>query len=202
MYLCLVGVVKRGMRKTAVIVVLCSSPVPLAILALTVEHRPFSWMFNLVALPLSLTIGDSVILSRLAWVAAGEWHCNPPEESVLRSRWLTIAFLVLGFCVGSGFHWVDSQGYHKLGLAILLASILKKLHDFGTFSILFGGLSRVAWPLVLQWRTRRRAVFMMLICVVIWAGLLAFDANRGLDPRNFHDVCTYDSVVSCQPISK
>jgi len=194
MYGGLIVAVQRGNFWMPPLVVLLASPILLASLALTLEGRGFS-IFDLGRQSWAFAIGDSLALTTAFALAALAWRKMPADHWSRSPSWI-VASLAIGLLAGAGFHALDTKGYRVVGAGQALLSPTKLAHDFVTYPVLFGGLVCVGVPLLAVWGWWSWYVMSILICVLVWATLVAADVTRGnlwtapgvyrLDPKWLH----------------
>lgn len=203
----LTNAVRNGRPFRAASSVWLASPVPLSIIVVFGEHRPFTSLLDLSKMPLSLIIGDSIVLPTAAAIAAWSVKMSANlENSTLQALkkgdvadssltwWIC---LLLGHVAGVTFHVWDAGNYAAAHLDSLVWSISKMWHDLVAYPSLFGGLL-FAFVVIVVKTTQHRGRFAgaFLICILAWLCLGIYDGSRGLDARNFHSPCNLQCGVA------
>ena len=198
LYATLVGVTLQGDSGSAIVLAWLASPILFYLMALLTERGPvalggrgttagqvFVSVFSLRTQAWSFIFGDILLLPAAFAVAANKWsQTNAIDRELPAWGWLLC--LVIGAAAGLGFHFkMDKPAFIKAGYGLSLNSPTKLLHDFVTYSVLFGGLLYVFVPLVVtvrswdswQWHWDSH-VFTILVLVGIWLVLGAvLDGN-------------------------
>lgn len=182
MYWLLVMNVQRGESLIAPLVVLFVSPILLTFLAVAVEGRTLSELFDPSKQSWAFMFGDSLALTAAAAIAALAWPRIPQRSWFAGWWWVDISALV-GLAAGIRFHLADSTGYRAVGAGLLLDSPTKIAHDLVTYPVLFGALLCVGLPLL---RYRSWHTWAFLLCILVWVGLGVADGQRGLNPFDLH----------------
>lgn len=196
----LVNAVKDGEPFRAASSVWWASPIPLSVLVVFGEHRAFTSLFELDKMPVSLIIGDTIVLPAAAAIAAWSvrmsWSFVDPTPSVIKKPDVTSSpitwwiCLLIGLAAGTSFHMWDAGNYAADHLDALVGSISKMWHDLVTYTALFGGLLYAFLTIIVKAkRYRWRFVTGFVSCILLWLCLGIYDGNRGLDARNFHSPC-------------
>ncbi|HSW92681.1 MAG TPA: hypothetical protein VLH14_02220, partial [Patescibacteria group bacterium] len=196
----LINAVMDGKPLRAASSVWLASPVPLSILVVFGEHRAFASLFELDKMPVSLIIGDSIVLPAAAAIAAwsvkksqGLADSEPSKAKKFDGTDSPITWwvcLLLGLAAGISFHVWDAGNYAADHLDVLVGSISKMWHDLVTYVALFGGLLYAFLTIISKTRRYRwRFVMGFVLCILMWAGLGAYDGSRHLNARNFHSSC-------------
>lgn len=196
----LINAVKNGKPFRAASSVWLASPIPLSIIVVFGEGRPFASLFDASKMPVSLIIGDTIVLPAAAAIAA--WSVKKSQDlvdselsavkkfDVADSPITWWACLLLGLAAGISFHVWDAGNYAADHLDVLVGSISKMWHDLVTYAALFGGLSYALLTIISKARHYRwRFVTGFVICILVWVGLGAYDGSRHLNARNFHSSC-------------
>jgi hypothetical protein len=207
----LINAVKNGEPLRAASSVWLASPVPLSIIVVFGEHRRFASLFNVDTMPLSLIIGDTVVLPAAAAIAAWSvkmsWNFVDPTPSGVKKSNVTDssstwwACILIGLAAGVAFHVWDAGNYAAMHLESLVQSASKMWHDLVTYVALFGGLLYAFLTIVSKAKLYRwRFVTGFVACILLWLCLGLYDGSRGLDARNFHTPCNLqcgaDNMVS------
>lgn len=186
LYRRLVAGIWSGQAWRAVVLVWLTSPVMLSGLAVFGEDRPFSDFLELGDMPWSLIIGDVVVLPSMAFVAArsaSDWR----DQSFAIKSSVRRLCLAAGLAAGLAFHLYDGAGYRVMKLGNLVASLTKVYHDLVIYPVLFGALLFAGIMVVRFAQPNTRRVFLLLLAA--WVMLVVLDANRGLNPNDFHTPC-------------
>ena len=134
-------------------------------------------------------IGDTIVIPMAVVFALIGW--NVQDLSAWGESYLWgIAAIAAGILAGTIFHLLDGIGYRSQGAGAALSSPTKLVHDFVAYPVLFGGLVYGGVPLLFHWNIWSA---LCLACVVVWLGLAACDAIRGLDPKKLHP--NWDKVM-------
>ena len=207
LYSRLINAVRNGKPFRAASSVWLASPIPLSIIVVFGEHRPFASLLDLSKMPLSLIIGDSIVLPAAAAIAAWSVKMSAGLENlaphtlkrndVADSPLTWWVCLLLGLAAGIRFHVWDAGNYATAHLDSLVWSISKMWHDLVTYPSLFGGLL-FAFVIIIVKATQYRGRFAgaFLICILGWLCLGIYDGSRGLDARNFHSPCNLQCGVA------
>lgn len=192
MYRRLVWDVLYGRPVWAFLDVLLAAPVPLLFLAKFGEHRDITDFFDLGKMPWSLA-GDIVLVAPAFAVAAMAWRNRPIDDAArfFDSCWWTRLCGFVGLSFGVIFHLLDSNGYRDMGAGELAMAFTKVIHDLAIMPVLIAALLRVGLPLLmsLPWLRLSRLRWYFVALVVAQLVLMTIDANRGLDPHDFHLPC-------------
>lgn len=188
----LVWDVLRGNAFAAFFDVLLISAGSLLFLAKYGENRDITDFFDLSVMPWSL-VGDIFVVAPAFAAAAMAWRSRPllDEQRFFDRQWWSPLCGVIGLASGVTFHTLDSNAYRAMGASELITSFTKVVHDTAIIAVLVAALLRVGVPLLmgLSWLKLVRWRWLFLALVVAQITLMAIDANRGLDPHNFHLPC-------------
>lgn len=174
--------------------VLAASPLLILALAVAVEHRAPSELFDLRKQAWSFTIGDTFVLTTAMVYATKGWRLLLPQEGWYRSWWWPVVAGLVGLLAGTAFHKWDSGNYRRVGAEALLKSPTKIAHDFVAYPVLFGAVICLGVPLVVyaiktHWTMLPTA---FTVCLGIWVILVVVDGLRKLNVFDFHSA--WDAV--------
>lgn len=193
MYGLLAASIRYGRPLAAALCCWFASPVPLAVVAIGMERRDVTHLFDPTVQSWAFMFGDTVFLPFMAamlalgWRRLGPWPGPGGAYRSVKRRWYLTWYwwggcLVAGVLASSAFHWVDSVNY----TASALYSPAKLMHDFCAYSVLSGGLLFGLVPVLANRRLRRYGMLAML-GFTFWLGAgIADNTFHKLDGRNLH----------------
>lgn len=192
MYQRLVWDVRGGRPVATFCDVLIIGPGTLLFLAKFGEHRDITDFLDPGKMPWSL-LGDIVAVAPAFAVAAMAWRCRPIEDPkrFFDRSWWRWTCVVIGLACALAFHLLDANGYRDMGADNLVTAFTKVIHDLVIITILVAALLRVGVPLLtrLPWPGVARWRWWFILLVLVQITLMVIDANRGLDPHDFHLPC-------------
>lgn len=193
----LVASILGGRRARSVALALLISPVQLSLVAAFGENRDVTDFLDLGVMPLSLVIGDVIVIPTACWIAANAYRkqrlalnaAASPGKWAHSWQWKLFC-AAFGVASGLAFHAWDSANYVAMGMADLITSITKLLHDLMIWPALMMALLYTCIPLLVH-RGWRGVQYGLIGCLVAWMTLVGLDGGRSLDAREFHTPCSY-----------
>jgi hypothetical protein len=182
----MVWAIKRGMPFVAAASCWLASPLPMAFIAVFMEHRTFSEVVSLRTGSWAFLLGDCVFLPFMAAMLALGWRRLDQEQSHWYTSWWWMAGMAaFGLAAGLFFHfYLDSVNYDTLQLN----SPTKLYHDLVAYVVLAGGLSFGLWPVLANAGSRVPFGWLALVLGFgLWlAAGIADNTFHKLDGRDLH----------------